>query len=516
MFSYNEILTDISEEDRLGIDFTYEPEFESIENEINKATDLFATSKTDWQVVHVNSLNLISKNSKDYRVLYWMLLSFQHISSSIDYISLLTLINEFIIKYRDNIYPKRAKQQYSSINKIVNVINEETKSITSNMLDIEIIDNLIDILLKLDESIISIFESKTDTLSLLISHVNKHKKRVTSEATPSTIEPIKTPSTQSINTISHSTSISLSHADIANERDANKALRHLQEVTRNLSKYWLNQNIGDEKAYQLSRTLTWVTITQTPSSNDDNITALKPVPQARQQHLIQLKNQANHTALLIDLEESLSKSPFWLDGHFMAWETLSELNYHDAAQSVTDQLSLLIKKAPKITDLKFDDGSEFAKPETQIWIEQHCSQNTSQTQSKPQFTERNTSSEWDLVLKEALPLLKQEPLSDVLQPLIIGHHQSRSAREAFFWQFSQATLLLHANKYELAAPLLRWLDNQYSHSVLTLWDPLLEERLLDLWLTCQSKLPVKKQDTQLIITLRERLCCLNPIRVLND
>lgn len=164
MFSYNEILTDISEEDRLGIDFTYEPEFESIENEINKATDLFATSKTDWQLVHSNSLNLISKKSKDYRLLYWILLSFQHITSSIEYTSLLTLVNEFIIKYKSDIYPKRKKLQYSSINKIVFIINKETKLIIDNIVDVDITDNLIDTLLKLDDSINSTFDSKTDNV----------------------------------------------------------------------------------------------------------------------------------------------------------------------------------------------------------------------------------------------------------------------------------------------------------------------------------------------------------------
>ncbi len=516
MFSYNEILTDISEEDRLGIDFTYEPEFESIENEINKATDLFATSKTDWQLVHSNSLNLISKKSKDYRLLYWILLSFQHITSSIEYTSLLTLVNEFIIKYKSDIYPKRKKLQYSSINKIVFIINKETKLIIDNIVDIDITDKLIDILLKLDDSINSTFDSKTDNVSLLIGHLNKHKKRLKSENKPSVADKQNTIVNQSTSPITTSKDSSFSQDEIANDRDANKALRHLQDVSRCLSKYWLNQKIGDEKAYQLSRTLTWLTINQTPSSNDDHITMLKPVPQARQQHFSQLRSEGNHTNLLIELEESLSKSPFWLDGHFMVWETLSELNHHDAAQSVIDQLSLLIKKTPNITDLKFDDASEFAKPETQAWIEQYCSQNTKQNQSTPQHIENNTASDWDLELKEALSLLQQEPLTDVLQPLIRGHHQSRSAREAFFWQFSQATLLLHANKYDLAVPLLRWLDKQYSHSVLTQWDPLLEERLLDLWLTCQKKLPVKKQDPQLITTLRERLCCLNPIRVLND
>ena len=516
MHSYNEILSDISEEDRFGIDLTYEPEFEAIESEINKAIDLFATSKTDWHSVHSNSLNLLTIKSKDYRVIYWLLLSFKHVPSSVTFIEFLSTINDFIIKCKSDIYPKRKKQQYASINKIITYINKETKDVIDNIVDIEILDSLTDILLKLENSISSNFDSQTDNVTLLINQVKKHKKRLTSgkESIPS--EQINTITNNSIKSINTSTNLSFSQDEITDDRNANKALRHLQDVARSLSKYWLNQKTNDEKAYQLNRTLTWLNITQAPSSGGDNVTMLKPVPLARQQHFQQLKSEANYASLLIELEESLSKSPFWLDGHFMAWESLIELNHHEAAQSIVDQLSLLMKKTPGITSLKFDDNSEFAKPDTQAWIEQNCLQHNPPTKSTPHFVESNTTSEWDLVLREALTLLKQEPLSDVLQPLITGHHQSRSAREAFFWQFSQATLLLQAKKYELASPLLKWLDTQYSHSVLKHWDPLLEERLLDLWLSCQSKLPIKKQDTQLITTLRERLCCLNPIRVIND
>ena len=70
-------------------------------------------------------------------------------------------------------------------------------------------------------------------------------------------------------------------------------------------------------------------------------------------------------------------------------------------------------------------------------------------------------------------------------------------------------------KFDLAIPLLRWLDTKFSSSILRDWDPVLEERLLELWLSCQNQQPVKEQDKAVMAQLRERLCCLNPIRVLS-
>ncbi|MUK44596.1 type VI secretion system protein TssA [Aliivibrio fischeri] len=516
MFSYDSILSDISDKDRLGTDLSYEPEFELIEEEIKKSTNLFATSKTDWSVVHDNSLNLLRETSKDYRLLYWLCLSITKRNLAIDNNELIRVINDFIIKFKDDIYPKRKRSLYSSINQIINIITDNIKSIIDNIDNINDTDILITQLSVLDESIESIFENNTDNLSSVISLTKKLKKRLKSETENNEIVAPQSIPSAPTQAPSATSTISFSQNDITNDRDANKAFRHLQDVARTLSKYWLSQKLSDEKVYQLNRTLTWLTISQLPASNDDNVTMLKPVPQARIQYFQQLKAELNHSTLIIEMEESLSKSPFWIDGHFMVWESLTELNHHDAAQSITDQLSLLINKTPSITDLKFDDGTEFASESTKAWIQQQCSTSTHATTSPVNhFDESQNSSDWENAFQEALTLLQQHSLNEVMQPLIRGHHQSRSDREAFFWQFTQAKLLFQSSKYDLANSLFSWLDKQYSQSVLAHWDPILEERLLELWLQCHNKLSKKDQDSQLLAHIRERLCCLNPIRVLN-
>ena len=517
MYSYNKILTDISGEDRFGTDLSYESEFESIENEIKNATSLFATSKADWSLVLNNSLIILEKKSKDYRLIYWILLAIQKKGLSTELITLIPTINKFIIKYKTDVFPARNKRLYSSINQSVNIINDMAKELINNIENIDSIDDFFNLFSNFESTIATIFESNTDNVSSVINQLNTHKKRLKSLAQKDTSNiPIPHQAIDKKIPVATDASLLLTQGDITNDRDANKALRHLQDVTRSLSKYWLNQRINDEKVYQLNRTLTWLTITQLPASNDDNVTMLKPVPQARQQHFQQLKNEANHSKLLIEIEESLSKSPFWIDGHFMVWEILTELKHDDAAQSVIEQLTLLIKKTPDIINLKFDDGSEFANISTKTWLEQQCSESKSApVSSTSSFIESTTNSEWDSTLKNAQEQLHQASLSEALHPLILGHHQSRSAREAFFWQFSQAKLLFHAKKFDLAIPLLRWLDTQFSGSVLKDWDPVLEERLLDLWLSCETQQPVKEQDKALMTQLRERLCCLNPMRVLS-
>ncbi|MDD9179288.1 MULTISPECIES: type VI secretion system protein TssA [Aliivibrio] len=517
MYSYNNILTDISGENRFGTDLSYESEFEAIENEVSNSTNLFATSKTDWSLVRGNSLNLLENQTKDYRLIYWVLLSIQKEGLTKELIVLTPIINSFIIKYKSDVFPSRKKRLYSSINQSVNIINEIAKELINHIDKIESIDEFVVLFSDLETTISTIFESNTDNVSSIINQLKTHKKRLKSSILKDIPDaPVPSQKIEKKTAVASDASLSFTQTEITNDRDANKALRHLQDVARSLSKYWLNQRINDEKVYQLNRTLTWLTIAQVPASNDSKVTMLKPVPQARQQHFQQLKNEANHSKLLIEIEESLSKSPFWLDGHFMVWEILTELKHDDAAQSVIDQLTLLLKKTPDIITLKFDDGSEFANASTKAWLEQQCSEaKSTPVSSQSSFIESNTKSEWDSTLRDAQEQLLQSSLSEALHPLILGHHHSRSAREAFFWQFSQAKLLSHAKKFDLAIPLLRWLDTKFSGSVLRDWDPVLEERLLELWLSCQNQQPVKEQDKAVMAQLRERLCCLNPMRVLS-
>lgn len=512
MCTYKKILSDLSGEEHFGIDLSYETEFESIEKEVVKSTDIFATTKTDWSIVRSNSLNLLEYKSKDYRLLHWLLLSIKKENDHNTFTIMLPTINQFIIKYSTTIYPLREKQLYSTINKIIGTIDDIVKNIVDNSINTDESNNLIALLSILDTTIDKSFNANTDNLYLTINKLNIHIKRISSEKKEGSTSSSPLINNEAIKSIA---SVSFSIDLITNERDANKAFRHLQDIARNLSKFWLTQRINNEKAYQLNRTLTWLHIIQLPASNDEKITMLKPIPQTRLQYFIKLKNESDHETLLLEIEESLSKSPFWIDGHLIAWESLISLNHPEAAQIILDQMALLVKKIPEIITLKFDDGTEFASNSAKNWIAEHCTSAASSQITANTYNEISDGTDWEDALQAAQSVLTTDNLSDAILPLITGHNQCRSDREVFFWKFSQAKLLYQAHKFDLVCALTSWLDSRYSHSILIHWDPVLEERLLELWLSSQNKLPNKEQDTHLMNTLRERLCCLNPMRVLN-
>ncbi|MGF1906837.1 type VI secretion system ImpA family N-terminal domain-containing protein, partial [Aliivibrio salmonicida] len=169
MCTYKKILSDLSGEEHFGIDLSYETEFESIEKEVVKSTDIFATTKTDWSIVKSKSLNLLEYKSKDYRLLHWLLLSIKKENDHNTFTIMLPTINKFIIKYSTTIYPLREKQLYSTINKIIGTIDDIVKNIIDNSINTDESNNLIALLSILDTTIDKSFNANTDNLYLTIN-----------------------------------------------------------------------------------------------------------------------------------------------------------------------------------------------------------------------------------------------------------------------------------------------------------------------------------------------------------
>ncbi|MCZ9335910.1 type VI secretion system domain-containing protein, partial [Klebsiella pneumoniae] len=72
--------------------------------------------------------------------------------------------------------------------------------------------------------------------------------------------------------------------------------------------------------------------------------------------------------LLVDLENSTARAPFWLDGQRLAWECLQELDAAQAMREVEIQLALFLQRVPRLEELYFHDGTPFADAETRAWI----------------------------------------------------------------------------------------------------------------------------------------------------
>src|SRR5690606_15454864 len=153
-----------------------------------------------------------------------------------------------------------------------------------------------------------------------------------------------------------------------NERDAHKSLRALQDGARPLCAWWLKQKASDLRALRLGRTLLWLPIDGLPQANAEQVTALRGLPADKLAGFAERFAAGQYADLLVELEASIARAPFWLDGQRLAWECLQELNAEPAMREVEIQLALFLQRVPGLEELRFHDGTPFADAETRAWI----------------------------------------------------------------------------------------------------------------------------------------------------
>lgn len=509
----NPISTDLP----TGEDLSYDDAFERIENEVNKATNMFATEVTDWQIVADTSLELLQNQTKDLRLALWLCRAQLEQAPTLDTLDFaLKLYTGLIETFGKDLYPSRVRAQIANLEQFNQLLEKHTSKVSTQASEQDL-EKLITDIRALDQTLELNFPDDSPNFLPLIRGAEEQKKRQLAEqetkakqaqtSKPSVMEKAKA-------VASHILQLD---GNIQSERDAAKALRQLQDFSRNLASYWLSQNLNDTRPYSLNRATTWLGILQLPGADQDGNTQLKPLLAAKIQEYDSMLAEKRYADLLHHLETSLTKAPFWLDGHHMVYQCLKGLNHEEAASAVCDALGPFLRDYPELLEMQFDDHSPFANDATRLWLEHEVLTSASDAQTEfHQATQDDLLPAWEEALIAAKAQLKTANLAHAIEPLHQGQRHANSNRDKFFWALAQARLFQHTRNFDLACALLANLDQQLQTDGIASWEPELAETTLLLWYQCQEKLPTKDQDKALLARLRERLCCLNPKLVLSE
>ena len=158
------------------------------------------------------------------------------------------------------------------------------------------------------------------------------------------------------------------------------------------------------------------------------------------------------------IENSISRSPFWLDGHFIVANALEALDADNARQHVMEGVRNFLKRFPTVVQLKFVDGTPYASEETQSWFNREVlvDQGASQSLSLPLDDEEQVH--WESTYASALALKKEKKLKEAFGLFQIHCARSSSIREQIFWRYYQARFCYEAGRLDLAVPLLERID----------------------------------------------------------
>ncbi|WP_095083785.1 type VI secretion system protein TssA [Pseudomonas sp. Irchel s3h17] len=147
-----------------------------------------------------------------------------------------------------------------------------------------------------------------------------------------------------------------------NEREQRRALLSMAEQINQQDPY-------DPTGYQLRRFGLWSPIRAVPSITRERRTELTAVPRdIVDGYQDALAANALEPALLYRIEKSVTASPFWLRGSYLAACVASRLAMDEVAAVLRQACARFVCRLPALKELCFSDGTPFADPQTLAWM----------------------------------------------------------------------------------------------------------------------------------------------------
>lgn len=474
----------ISLERFAGEDVRFSNEYEALESELGKAQSIHENGQVDWLKVRERSETLLATQSKDLRVGAWLTWALYQHESFQGLLAGLELLHCLCAQHWAAVHPVKTRTRAAAIGWLVPRLEQVLDDNIAIKEQLPLFSRLVEVLDGLD----AVFTQHMGDDAPLLLPISRRLKNMVQRAADNVpdagvvgaaVAQVKQAATQ----------LFAPTALIDNDKDAHKSLRLQQENARSLCAWWLKQKASDLRALRLNRTLLWLPIEALPERNAEHITTLRGLPADKLKGYQDKYDQGSYADLLLELETSLAKAPFWFDGQRMVWECLQGLNAETAMREVELHFALLIQRLPGVIELRFHDGAPFADPATRAWITASVMPRL-QAASAPRKAEMaDTHPAWESALESAASVLRKDGLKAAVQLLkqdVLGAHGGRAR---FFWQFALARLCFTARKYELAKTQLETLDQTLQDSGIAAWEPDLALQVLHLLHSCFELLP---------------------------
>lgn len=496
----------VSAQGYAGEDARFSIEFEALEGELAKAQSMHGAGPVDWPKVRQGSEAILQSMSKDLRVACWLSWALYQTESFAGLSAGCAMISHLCREQWSDFFPQKARTRCAAMVWFVARLEQALAG------DVAIKDQLA-LFERLEASLQGIDEAFTRQLGDEAPLLLPLRRRLTAmilkarEAEPRPASVIAQVKQAAVNLFAPA-------ATIDNEKDARRAYIAQEDNGRLLCGWWLRNRASDVRALRLNRVMTWLQMERLPGHDAQNKTQLSALPAEKLQGYQERFEQGGYADLVVDLEASLSRAPFWFDGQHLVWKCLKALKAEAAMREVEIQLALFLMRLPGLAQLRFEDGQPFADAATQRWIASRVTPVLQAEREPPAAESLDSRLPWDAVLDDAIPMLQSDGIKSVAQ-LFKPHIQSASGERAkFYWRLSLARICHQARKYELAKSQLEVLDEQLKSDGLADWEPDLNLEVLRLLYSCCELLPQNKVVREYKEALYRRLCHLDMETVL--
>ncbi len=480
------ILAPINELNPCGIDSKYEDSFLSLESEIDKSNSMIQDISTDWTKVYNKSFNLLTTSTKDIKVFCWLIYAVWKKEGSSGLEKELKLFNTVLVTYKDDLFPKSQKIRISSLLWLEELLNEE-------MLDER---GGIDIALNA-ESLFTIFKELEINFAIVVKEeVSIFKKlRLALEQKMKSNEPKEILNSD---TSSNTKKVTENISTINSDDDALQMLQVVKKNITSLHNYYRSENSSDIRPIRLVRLLAWLEIDSLPI-NEDGKTHINPPSQMSTNNIDELIEEEKFDEALDSLESLISRSPFWLDGHFIAFNLLMNMGHTACALEVKNILVSFVKADNNILKLSFKDTTPFASIKLKKWLSESMEYVVKDNNTDTE----NVEDEKKQVVEKAFILAKKKQIKEAMELLQGCHISAVNMEEKFYWCLVKAELAVEFGKSSVALALIEELKKDIEKYNLDEWKPELSSKVYYIYLTNFNRTQVDIEDINIVYA---RLC----------
>jgi len=550
----------ISESSPCGENIRYEPVFEELEVELAKQESL-SSETVDWKRVSALSSEILSASSKDMLVAAYLA---QSLLINEGYSGLavgLKILNDMVENHWDCLFPpaKRMRARATAVSWLAEragaIISEKAPAANESEAVIEAAKyaRLLDgeLAEKMGDSAPMVTDLTRPLKNYKQSAEAEKAQQAAKAEAPSQAAPAATPagsaaqaapeaaaSEQAAETPSvaeaaaaparaartersaRSSAPSVEVGDISSENEAKKALRQTQDAIRKVSSFWSANKLSDPRAYRVARMANWLMIEAAPPAND-GVTQVMP-PAADRINILQAQiDKSEYSSVLPELEKTLARAPFWIDGQNMVVAVLRAMGaeYDKAADAVISELRHFLQRVPEVMELSFSDQTPFVSDQTRMWLDSEVlAGGDAATGSGSSAGGNAAGGAWDEAMAEAR---KKAASGDKAAAMVIfsdGINAASMVRDKFYWRCGLAELLLQTGEAEASANILKPMTQQAENYLLDEWEPSLLARIYQLLYQSYRKQQAKKKDDEalnaLVDSAYDRLCWFDPVTAL--
>lgn len=465
----------ITEANPAGDDARYEPEYDALQQQIDKLSSATAGGEVDWKSIAALSQALLSEKTKDIKVASYLGVALQHLEG-LDGLSTGTqVLLDLITNFWETMHPAKARLRgrFNAVSWWMDSVQAFLTGYSGPEVPQATVDLLSQRLKDLD-SALSGQAPDAPMLNKLVAFANALPVQApAAQAQPQaaaqanqTATPPAQPVSQSV-APAGSTAAAASAKTLGSEDEYRKALATGLAELAAVADYMLYNDGADRIGYRLRRIAAWLPVSSLPPA--DNGQTMIPPPEGFVKDAIaqQLAGRDFRGALQA-AESRIGQYLFWLDLSRFAAEALDGLggDYRDAKLAVEEETRIFVKRLGGVVSLSFADGTPFADAKTRTWL-RGLADDGSALPTEPGDGASLSAS----VFAEASRLAKDNHVFDAVTILQGSLANASSGRERFMLRLGMIRLLTDVDQSALAHAHVEEILEQIKEYRLELWEP---------------------------------------------